>query len=197
METPLQTVVHLRHATTNLQHLIANLSASLWAKAIDQERRFPFLPQTETEQLPPVIPVADRHTTHYTPVFLYTEDGTLDANGYVPRETIIDTGASKVMFSKSFANAMGLDLNDLNDLNDGAEFVTASGAVEHLLGSTKSKVMFTLARGTEQECKAAIYVTIVDTSAYDALLGMEFITAMGGAYDTWTELMARSRWSHT
>ena len=190
METPLQTVVHLRHATANLQHLIADLSASLWAKATDQERRFPFLPQTETEQLPPVIPVADRHTTHYTPVFLYTENGALDANGYVPRETIIDTGASKVMFSKSFANAMGLDLNDLND---GAKFVTASGAVEHPLGSTKSKVMFTLARGTEQECKAAIYVTIVDTSAYDALLGMEFITAMGGAYDTWTELF-KYRW---
>ena len=66
--------------------------------------------------------------------------------------------------------------------------MTASGAVEHPLGSTKSKVMFTLARGTEQECKAAIYVTIVDTSAYDALLGIEFITTMGGAYDTWTEL---------
>ena len=106
METPLQTVVHLRHATANLQHMIADLSASLWAKATDQERRFPFLHQTETEQLPPVIPVADRNTTHYTPVFLYTENGALDANGYVPRETIIDTGASKVMFSKSFANAM-------------------------------------------------------------------------------------------
>ena len=34
------------------------------------------------------------------------------------------------------------------------------------------------------ECKASINATIVDTSAYDALLGTEFITAMGGAYDT-------------
>ena len=116
-------MVHLRHATTNLHHLIADLSASLWAKATDQERRFPFLPQTEAEQLPLVILVADRSTTHYTLAFLYTQDGALDANGYVPRATIIDTGAAKVMISKSFAIAMGLDLNNLNN---GAEFVTAS-----------------------------------------------------------------------
>ena len=80
METPLQTVVHLRHATTKLQHLIADLPAGLWAKATDQEQRFPFQPQTETELLPPVIPLADKYTTHYTPAFLYTEDGALDAD---------------------------------------------------------------------------------------------------------------------
>ena len=81
---------------------------------------------------------------------------------------------------------MGLDPNNLNG---GAEFVSASGVVEHSLGSTKAKVMFTLSLGTANECKAAINATIVDTSAYDALLGMEFIIAMGGAYDTWTELL--------
>ena len=90
------------------------------------------------------------------------------------------------MINKSFATAMG---PDLNNLNGGAEFVSASGVVEHSLGSTKAKVMFTLSRGTANECKAAINATIVDTCAYDALLGMEFIIAMGGAYDTWTELL--------
>ena len=116
------------------------------------------------------------------------EPGTTDQQ--YPLTTIIDTGASKVMISKSFATAMGLDLNNLNDR---AEFVMDSGVVEHSLGSTKAKVMFTLSRGTANECKAAINATIVDTSAYDAVLGMEFITAMGGAYDTWTELF-KYRW---
>ena len=71
--------------------------------------------------------------------------------------------------------------------------MTASGAVEHPLGSTKAKVMFTLSRGTANECKTSINATIVDTPAYDAFLEMEFITAMGGAYDTWTELL-KYRW---
>ena len=188
-ETSLQTVVHLRHATLNLQQLIADLSASLWAKATDQERHLSS-PPTEPEHPPPLIPVEDRHKTNYTPAFLYTDGGALDLDGYVPKETILDTGASKIMISKSFATAMKIDLTNLNA---GAEFVTASGAVEHPLGSTKTKVMFTLARGTIHQCKAALHVTVVDTSAYDALLGMEFITAMGGAYDTWTELF-KYRW---
>ena len=34
-ESPLQTMVQLRHATTNLQQLVAELSASLWEKATD------------------------------------------------------------------------------------------------------------------------------------------------------------------
>ena len=36
-ESPLQTMVQLRHATTNLQQLVAELSASLWEKATNQE----------------------------------------------------------------------------------------------------------------------------------------------------------------
>ena len=76
---------------------------------------------------------------------------------------------------------------DLKDLSEAVQFVTASGAVEHPLGATKTKVMFILSRGTTNECKATVQVTIVDTSAHGALLGMEFIIAMGGAYGTWTK----------
>ena len=76
------------------------------------------------------------------------EPGTTDQQ--YPLTTIIDTGASKVMINKSFATAMGLDLNNLND---GAKFVTASGAVKHPLGSTKAKVMFTLSCGMQMNAR--------------------------------------------
>ena len=60
METPLQTVAHLRDATENLQHLVGELAASLWRKATDQERHFPqqhFPP--EREVLVPAVAEAD------------------------------------------------------------------------------------------------------------------------------------------
>ena len=40
METPLQTVARLQHATTNLQQLVAELTTSRWDHATGQERRF-------------------------------------------------------------------------------------------------------------------------------------------------------------
>ena len=43
------------------------------------------------------------------------------------------------------------------------EYITASGAVEQPIGVTKIKINFTLARGTDKECKAEIPVTIVNT----------------------------------
>ena len=33
-----------------------------------------------------------------------------------------------------------------------------------------------------------MYVTVVETTSYDILLGMEFMSAFGGAYDTYTEM---------
>ena len=101
------------------------------------------------------------------------------------------TGASKVMISKKFALAMGLDLRELRL---GSEFITASGAIEQPLGVTPMKIMFTLAHKTLHQCQAEFQVTIVNTLAYDALLGMYFFTAMGGAYDTWTEMFTY-RWT--
>lgn len=37
-------------------------------------------------------------------------------------------------------------------------------------------------------CTAEVSVTIVDTTVYDTMIDMGFIAAMGGAYDTYTEL---------
>ena len=39
-----------------------------------------------------------------------------------------------------------------------------------------------------------MFVTIVNTTAYDVLLGMEFMTAVGGAYDAYTEKL-KYRWT--
>ena len=88
---------------------------------------------------------------------------------------------------------MGLDLHNLQA---GTEFITASGAIEKPVGVTKAKIQFTFARKTSNECRVELVVTVVNTLAYDALLGMDFISAVGGAYDTWTD-MFKCRWENT
>ena len=125
----------------------------------------------------PVVAAEDRENIHYTPAYIDNSKGVLDVEGYVPKDTIVDTGAAKVMLSKTFAAAMRIDANSLSR---GIEYVTASRAVEIPLGITKQQVKFTLSRGTPLMCTVEVVSTIVDTTAYDALLGMEFITAMCG-----------------
>lgn len=88
-----------------------------------------------------------------TPAFLYTEAGTLDLNGYIPTEAIIDTGASKAMISRYFAGI------SLTTLGEGGGFVAASGEISQPLGVTT--VVFTLMRGTEHELKVELEVTVV------------------------------------
>ena len=170
------------------------MAASLWDKATDQERHFPtpHLPTAAAEPVP-VVAAEDRESTHYTPAYIDNSKGVLDVEGYVPKDTIVDTRAAKVMLSKTFAAAMHIHANDLNR---GIEFITASGAIEMLLGITKKKIKFTLSRGTPHMCTIEVVATIVDTSAYDVLLGMEFITAMCGAYDAYTDLFTY-RWRDT
>ena len=191
VETPLQAVAHLQEATKNLQELVGELAASLWRKATDQEKHFPqqHFP-AETEVLVPAVAEADRQKVHYTPVYLSNGSRILDVEGYVPKESILDTGASKVMLSKTFAAAMNITSQSLKK---GAEFVTASGAVEMPLGITKTKLKFTLGRGTEHMCVVELEATVVDTKAYDVILGMEFVTAVMGAYDSYTEQF-KYRW---
>ena len=185
METPLQSVAHLLDATKNLQHLVGELAASLWRKATDQERHFPqqHFP-VELEVLVPAVAEADRTRVHSTPVYICNRDGILDVEDYVPKESILDTGASKVMLSKKFPAAMHIRSQALRR---GVEFVTASGAIEMPLGVTKNKLKFTLGRGTDKLCVVDIHATVVDTTAYDVILGMEFVTAVKGAYDAYTE----------
>lgn len=95
--------------------------------------------------------------------------------------------------TKTFAAAMNIHINDLNK---GVEFVIASKVVEHPLGFTKQKNIFTLSRGTSNECEASVFVTVDGTIAYGALLGMEFITAIGGDHDTYSE-MFKYRWERS
>ena len=115
-------------------------------------------------------------TIHYTPVYLDIKTGVLDVEGYVPKEAILDTRATKVVMSKNFAAAMAIHAVSLAK---GTEFVTASGAVEVSLGVTYSTVEFYLGRGTPHALSVHLHVTVVDTTAYDVLLGTEFMAAHG------------------
>ena len=150
METPLQAVAHLQVATKNLQQLVGELAASLWRRAIDQEKHFPqqHFPLEEAAPVPAAAE-ADRHATHDTPVYISNSNGILGVEGYVPKESILDTGASEVMLSKTFAAAIQINSQSLQR---GVEFVTASRGVEMPLGITKTKLKFTSGRGTEHVC---------------------------------------------
>ena len=88
------------------------------------------------------------------------------------------------MLSKTFAAAMRVNSQTLHR---GVEFVTASGAIEMPLGITNTKLKFTLARGTDHECMVELHATVVDTTTYYVILGMEFVAAVRGAYDAYTK----------
>ena len=96
----------------------------------------------------------------------------------------MDREAAKVMLSKSFAAAMQVNSESLRR---GVELVTASRAIEMPLGITNTKLKFTLARGTDHECVVELHATVVDTTTYDVILGMEFVAAVRGVYDAYTE----------
>ena len=113
-ETPLRAVAHLQAATKNLQDLVGELAASLWRKATDQEKHFPeqHFP-TAADVLVPAILATDRAKVHHTLVYLSRGTKILDVEGYVPKESILDKGASKVMLSKTFATTMGIRAHSL------------------------------------------------------------------------------------
>ena len=46
---------------------------------------------------------------------------------------------------------------------------------------------FILSRGTDHELRVTLTALVVDTNAYRALLGTDFITATNGGYDSYTE----------
>ena len=85
--TPRQSIAQLRHAATNIQQLVAELSASLWDKATNQEELIPTRQQASTmEGITPMVPVAERCNTHYAPVYIDIRQKMLDVEGYVPKE---------------------------------------------------------------------------------------------------------------
>ena len=108
MEPPLQAMAHLQDAPLNLTQLVGELAATMWRKATDQERHFPQLHVEEEPELAPAILARDRRHVHSTPVYLTNSERVFDVEGFVPKECVIDTGASKAMCSKRFAAAMGI-----------------------------------------------------------------------------------------
>ena len=108
-------MAQLRHVAANLQQLVGELAASSWDKATDQERYFlaSHAPSTITE---PVLVVAtpERASVHYTPAYIDNTKGVPDVEGYVPKETILDTRAVKVMLSKTFAATMNINVQALS-----------------------------------------------------------------------------------
>ena len=64
--------------------------------------------ETESEIAVPPVPEVSRKSVNYTPVYLDNTGDVLDAEGYVPKEAIVDTGATKVFISRTFAAAINL-----------------------------------------------------------------------------------------
>lgn len=146
-----------------------------WDNEGEHEKSFDFLTAVAEADLPNV---------HYTPMYIDNISGVLDANGYVPKETILDTGATKVMISKAFVAALKIDASATQR---GGIYVTASGSVEQPLRVIKEKLKFTMGRNNIHKYTVELVATVVDTPVYDVLLGMEFIKAVKGAYDSYTE----------
>ena len=133
---------------------MAELSASLWDKATDQKRRFweQCVAWALGEPVP-AIPEADRESIHYTLVYIDNKNGVLDVEGYVPKEAILDTGATKFMLNKTFAAAM--EIKAIN-LARGAKFAQMP------LGVIHGKVRFTFSRGTSHMFNIWLLVTVAD-----------------------------------
>ena len=156
----LQTTTQLQHATGNLRHLVGELKAGLYNRTTDQERVLHIaIPEVE---VPPIC-AAEKETAHYTPAMLDNSKGVVDVAGYIPHEVILDTGAAKVMISKKFAEALGIDLTPLTS---GQEFVTAGGSVETTMAQTTAKLEFILSRGTDHELRVTLSILVLETNAY-------------------------------
>ena len=108
----------------------------------------------------------------------------LDVNNCIPQPVIIDTGAVCVMMSKRYAVAVGVNISTLVR---GIEFITVDGALATSLGTTPHPLQFVLSRNTPTKHRLLVNASIIDTLAYDILLGMESIRATKGVYDSYTE----------
>ena len=107
-------MTQLRSAVFNMQQLVAEMSERLWNKATDQEHHYPkHVVETEAEISVPAVPEMSRKTVHYTPIYIDNTGGVLDAEGDVPKEAIVDTGATIVFVSRTFAAAINLGKDHL------------------------------------------------------------------------------------
>ena len=88
----------------------------------------------------------------------------------------MDTKAVTPIFCKAFTTAIGIDVTTLTPSRP---FLTAGGWLENYMGVTE-EVGFTLARGTSQERRCSLRATVVDTTAFCALLCMDIVAGVGG-----------------
>ena len=56
------------------------------------------------------------------------------------------------------------------------------------MGVNYATVEFYLGRGTPLALSVHLHVIVVDTTAYDVLLGTKFMAAVRGVYDTYTKM---------
>ena len=177
VETPLQKAVAIVHAARNCKQLAIDLKQALWSQIAATKAKI--LATLEA----PAVRAELRRGTHWTPTTLPHPAGLLDINGCIPQYILLDTEAVTSMFSKAFATAISINVNTLTS---DIPFLTARGALEEFMGVTK-EVNFTLARGTPLERRKYSKATVVDTTAYCALLGMDFVARVGGVIDTCDE----------
>ena len=83
--------------------------------------------------------------------------------------------------SKRYAVAVGVNISTLVR---GIDFITADGALATSLGTTPHPLEFVLSKNTPHEHRVLVHASIINTLAYDILLGMKFIRAARGAYDS-------------
>ena len=132
----------------------------------------------------PVVCKELRKGTHWTPYTLRNNFRLLDVNMCIHLNVILETEAVTPMFCKTFGVPIG---NDVTMLTLGQPILTAEGAtgvLEKSMG-VMEEVVFTLSRSTLFKDIA------VETIAYWALLGMDFVAGVGGSIDTWTKTFTR------
>ena len=113
MEPPLPALTQVQDATRNLTQVVGELAASMWRKATDLERHFPLQRFDDLPEVIPALSLEERQRVHSTPVYLTNTSKVFDVEGFVPKESIIDTGASKPMCSLRFATAIGIEVPSL------------------------------------------------------------------------------------
>ena len=89
------------------------------------------------------------------------------------------------MLSKKFAMVVGVNMDILVP---GMEYNTSDGSIILALGTTPHPIDFVLSRNTPQEHRVALAALVVDTDSYCMLVGMDFIRAIRGAYDSYTAM---------
>ena len=173
-QNALQIAARMQNSLNDNQQLLAELKAVIWEGAAGEEMP----PRREQEEV--ILAV---FKTHAAAVLLDNTKAVLDVNNCIPQQVIIDTGAVGVMMSKIYAVAVGVNIPTLVR---GIEFITADGALATSLGTTPHPLEFVLSRNTPAEHKLLVNASIIDTPAYDILLGMDFIRAARGVYDSYT-----------